>query len=159
MNVFDRTMRWLLLLLLLACCASCQHPRRQSSQTVTVGVVDGDEIRTLSLPEFEGALYFFQTAQSALAKTPRWRPQAEFPPLSPRKAEAAALQRAQQIRPDVRKWRRESISLHESGDGDWYYLVTFWRGDIAIAGLPYFLQVPVLMDGHALPATINPKKK
>jgi hypothetical protein len=50
--------------------------------------------------------------------------------------------------------------LHEIADDDvWYYLVTFSRGDIALAGLPYRLQVPVLMDGRAPPATTTPKEK
>ena len=100
-----------------------------------------------------GSLACFAMCSSADAQ---WKPEAEFPPLSPRKAERAALQRAQQLRPDVKKWHRESICLHESGDDAWFYLVRFWRGDIVIIGLPSFLDVPVLMDGPAPPATADP---
>jgi hypothetical protein len=117
------------------------------------------EMVTLCLPDFEGVLFFFQTTRGHLRKTPMWKPEVEFPPLSPRKAEAAALQRARQIRPDVIKWHLDSICLHESGDDAWFYIVTFSRGDIVTAGLPSFLQVPVLMDGEALPPTRTPKKE
>jgi len=108
-------------------------------------------VAQLSDSDFEGVTYIFQTTRSSIRSTPKWKPNEEFPPLSPRKAEAAALGRAHQLRPDVSTWNTESICLNYIGD-DWFYLVKLWRADIAITGLPYFLEVPVLMDGNALPA-------
>lgn len=144
------------LLFAAACCASCKHPRGQSVSNQPASAEDS-EVVTLSLPDFEGTLYFFQTTRGSLRATPKWKTDAAFPPLSPRRAETAALKRAQQVRPDVQKWYRESISLMESGDDAWFYLVRFWQGDVGITGLPHFLDVPVLMDGRALPAITKPK--
>ena len=154
MRTLLKTRGWFALSLLLVCCTSCRTAN--SPATVSPDPSDAD-IVTLGIPEFEGALYFFQTTRGVLRQTPQWKPEAEFPPLSPRRAERAALQRAQQLRPDVKKWHRESICLRESAGDAWYYEVTFWRGDIAITGLPSLLRVPVLMDGQALPATADPK--
>ena len=151
-------MRFFILILIATLCASCQQPRSQSRSQQPTSTGDA-ELVILSLSDFEGALYFFQTTRGSLRATPRWKSGAEFPPLSPRRAAEVALQRAQQIRPDVRKWHRASICLHQSDDYTWFYLVRFWRADISIAGSPYFLDVPVLMDGRALPATTRPKEK
>ena len=151
-------MRFCILSLIVALCASCQHARIQSRSQQPASAEDA-ELVTLSLPDFEGVLYFFQTTRGSLRATPKWKSDAEFPPLSPRRAEEVALQRAQQMRPDVLKWHRENISLQESDHDAWFYLVRFWRGDRAITGLPHFLDVPVLMDGRALPATTKPGKK
>ena len=117
---------------------------------------------TLSVSDFESSTFHFQISRSELLQTPKWRDGRQFPPLSPRKAETAALRRAQQLRPDVSKWNLEEISLLRwawPDDDRWYYLVTFWRGDIAITGLPYFLRIPVLMDGTAVQAVNRPEKK
>ena len=116
----------------------------------------------LSISDFESSTFHFQISRSELLQTPKWRDSRQFPPLSPRKAEAAALRRAQQLRPDVSKWNLEGICLLRwawADDDRSYYLVTFWRGDIAITGLPYFLRIPVLMDGTAVQAVNRPDKK
>jgi hypothetical protein len=113
----------------------------------------------LCFSDFGARTYFFEVTLGSLRATPRWKPSAKFPPLPPREAEAAALQRAQQMRPDVRSWSRESISLRETGDGEWFYVVTFTPSDEAVIGVPYFLDVPVLMDGRTVPATLHPTSK
>ena len=148
-------MRLLALSLILVCCMSCRHT---GNGLLTSPHPDDAKIVFVCASDFEDVTYSFQTNRGALRRTPRWKSDAEFPPLSPRRAGRAALLRAQQLRPDVQKWRLESICLDESGDDAWYYLFTFARGDIPITGLPQFLQVPVLMDGLALPATIPENK-
>jgi len=143
-------MRWLALILPLLCCASCQHTGIHSHADRTVRANRGKTVN-LCLSEFEGALYFFETTQAVLDATPRWKSGSEFPPLSPRRAMAAALQEVERIRPDVTKWNMDDVNLRQCGDDEcWIYSVRFWRGDIAIAGLPFFLDVPVLMTGEAV---------
>ena len=127
--------------------------------------VEDSEFVNLSMSEFEGVLYFFHTTRGSLRKAPKWNASVEFPPLSPRRAQEAAWNRARQMRPDVSRWYRDSISLHPFGkslylfDTDtWFYLVRFSRADVPTTGLPFFLDVPVLMDGRALTPSVGPLK-
>ena len=109
----------------------------------------------LGLSVFEGKTYFFETTEAVLNGTPRWNTNADFPPLSPRKAEAAARSEAQQLRPDVATWWLETIELRPIIDGCWCYAVRLTRGDVAITGMPYFLTVPVLMSGQAVQGALQ----
>lgn len=145
-------MRYIALTLLLSCCTSCQHTGTHSRVDRKVRIDQGERVN-LSLSEFEGALYFFETTEAVLNAAPRWKKGSEFPPLSPRKAMAVALDEAKRIRPDVSKWNMESVSLSQHGDDEeecWVYCVRFSRGDIVITGLPFYLDVPVLMSGEAV---------
>lgn len=146
-------------MLIAACCVSCQHPR-SASQPQAANSVGDSEIVNLGLSEFEGSLYFFRTSRGSLRKAAKWNKSAEFPPLSPQRAQEAAWNRVRQIRPDVRRWHRESISLHPFGNSlylfdtdEWFYIVKFSRADVPVTGVPYYLDVPVLMDGRAVPAS------
>jgi hypothetical protein len=138
-------------------CASCQHPGAYSDRS-PITRNDDTEVVTLSLSQFEQVLYFFQATRGEIRRTPEWRQDSAFPPLSPRLAETAALLEAGRLRPDVQKWHRESISLQETWDGRWMYVVRLWRGDVAYTGLPPFLDVPVLMDGHAIEGATKERK-
>lgn len=131
-----------------------QHPSSAAPASTNL-----QEVVTLCLPEFERVLYFFQTTRGAMLKAPPWEASREFPPLSPRAAEAAALRRAMQLRPEISKWHRENIILRQWEDDYWYYMVTFWPGDVAITGLPSYLEVPVLMNGQAVEAKNKPERK
>ena len=161
----DDAMRWLIFtifILIAMFCASCQHPRSQS-QSHAANSVEDSEMVNLSMSQFEGVLYFFRTSRGSLRKTPKWNRSAEFPPLSPRRAQEAAWNRVRQLRPDVRSWYRESISLHPFGNSlydfntdEWFYVVQFSRADVPVTGVPFYLDVPVLMDGRALTASTGP---
>jgi hypothetical protein len=137
-------------------CASCQHPGANTRQSSDAR---GDDAKAglFLLSNFEGVSYFFEATRAEIRRTPEWKGSVEFPPLPPRRAEAAALLVVRKLRPDVQKWSRESISLKQISGGRWMYVVRFWRGDVGLAGVPYYLNVPVLMDGHAIEGTLKPK--
>ena len=109
----------------------------------------------LDVSEFEGNVWFFETTEAVLNRTPRWETNAEFPPLSPRKAEVAARAEAQRLRPDVKVWSLDTVELRPVIDDCWCYVVGLHRGDIAITGKPYFLKVPVLMNGQAVQGALE----
>lgn len=144
--------RHLSALFLVVSCISCQHVREVSDGAVVVHREDY---------EFWGKEYCFDIAKSVLdSAPPRWYAKAQFPPLSPRKAEAVALKEARQIRPDVRQWIRESINLVPLNDlvdnGHWYYLVKLRRGDIDSTGVLEYLDIPVLMNGRVAERCVQP---
>lgn len=147
-------------MLLTFLCISCQSTRQVTEQATQHG---NGKLEDLSVSEFEGRLYFFYVNSSDLDSGPKWLGSAPFPPLSPRHAESAARAEAQRIRPDVTKWLLDSIKLVPIRSLDnpevWYYCVRLWRGDIAITGLPYFLEIPVLMDGRAVAASTKERPK
>jgi hypothetical protein len=94
-----------------------------------------------------------QTTQAILTKSPRWKENADFPPLPPRKAETAALQEAKRLCPEVNSWALEYVKLRQITDECWCYMVCFRRTDVAFTGLPdtsLELEIPVLMNGQAI---------
>lgn len=139
-------------------CASCQYSRPLSNQMLQVRE-DDTEIVTHAHFDFERAFYFFQTTYAEIRRTPEWKDDVTFPPLSPRQAEAAALSEVRRLRPDVREWSRESISLHELFEGRWIYIVRIWRSDVPYAGLPQYLHIPVLMDGRAVEGSSTDRRR
>ena len=92
-----------------------------------------------------------------LSKTPIWRTQDEFPPLSPRKAEKAATTRFHQLFTDLKHFKCMDIILEkpffgDGYDGHWIYLVQFVPEEFEI-GTNDRIQIMVLMDG----TVIDPK--
>ena len=149
-------MRIIPVILLTILCISCQHGRSlHAAKTLSSG---SNEIVHLELCQFGANLYFFQTTRAELNSAPKWRANADFPPLAPRKAEAAALKEAQRIDPSIDKWVRESICLRELDDDCWCYQIRFYPL-VPMAGLPQRLDVPVLMNGQVVHATTEPRKK
>jgi hypothetical protein len=151
-------MRFYSFILLAMCCTSCHHAHRALSTDKPATGRESERV-LLRLSSFEGVDYFFYTTRSVLLSAPRWTERMQYPPLSPRKAEAAAMQRAAQIRPDVVKWRRGFISLEETYEDCWFYVFRFSRFDTAYTGLPPVLEVPVTMSGYALEAKTVPDTK
>jgi hypothetical protein len=109
----------------------------------------------LDVSELEGKVYFFETTEAVLNHTPRWKANVEFPPLSPREAEAAARAEAQRLRPDVTAWWLDNIELRPIIDDCWCYVVELSRADIVIMGKWYLLKVPVLMNGQAVQGALQ----
>jgi hypothetical protein len=110
---------------------------------------DDTKLVTVSMSSFERR-YIFQSTLGKIRLSPEWTESAEFPPLSPRRAQSAALLVAKRMRPDVQDWRLDSISLKETFDGRRMYLVRFWRGDVNYGAIVPYLDIPVLMDGSAI---------
>jgi hypothetical protein len=89
-------------------------------------------------------------AGERVLKTPAWTADAESPPLAPRRAEQLAIEKFRHLVADNIKWKRESITLEDAGDGlHWIYIVRFTYAGIS-AGLSPRLDVVVLMDGTVL---------
>ena len=108
------------------------------------------DLCSLGLSTIEQKHYYFEVTESDLNKAPRWIENTPYPPLSPRDAEAAAREEAHRLRPDVTAWHLDAIELRNVVQDCWCYHVVFFRGDVAIAGLPEFLRIPILMNGRAV---------
>src|SRR5690349_17206791 len=106
------SVRFILFAAVTLACVSCQHARPHSIRNLQTGSNDTEAIN-LSLSEFERVLYCFQVTPAVIRMAPEWKKNAPFPPLSPRRAEAAALLEARRLRPDVEKWHRDVIILSE----------------------------------------------
>ena len=150
-------MRWLALLLILLGCTACQHqhPRDHGATPALVPSKAQDAVGLGHMSTFEGANYFFETTQGVIDAAPKWKANEAFPPLSPRKAMVAALREVKRLRPDVAEWNLERVALEGRDSAFWFYEVTFTRSDVPYTGLPYFLHVPVLMDGTAVRGVMN----
>jgi hypothetical protein len=113
----------------------------------------------LSMCSFWDTNYFFQCLRSQISNQPQWKPEEDYPPLPPRKAEAAALAQARLIRPDINEWRSLGIALRSSDSGLWYYVITLCAGDRLRTGRADYLEVPVLMNGETVQAFTETDKK
>jgi len=149
-------MRLLPILFLVACCLSCHAPG--NSGRAPPKSDSGTNFVGLAVCEFEGKVYFFEATAEVLATTPKWNAATDFPPLSPRRAEAVAIAEARRLCPDVPGWKPDNIALRQL-DGDfWYYAVSLYSAGLVI-GRPHVLEVPVLMNGEAVHGTTEQKWK
>ncbi|HWQ91566.1 MAG TPA: hypothetical protein VN673_07830 [Clostridia bacterium] len=150
-------MRVFALILVVICCSSCQHGRQvaAASHVVLSPNPAMDTNRPLYDSQFEGATYVFAVPDVLLRSTSRWRADSERLPLSPGKAEAAAISEARRLHPDVQAWSCISLSLERADKDVWFYLVKLFRSDLPSAGLPDFLTIPVLLSG----APVEPVNK
>ena len=169
-------MRIAFVILVSVLCAGCQHQnaRGRESQMKMIGTAAEDRpepldfpvkhvngkashVVSLGLSDCEGKIYFFETREVVLNGTPRWRTNADFPPLAPREAEAAGRREVQRLRPDVAEWTRLDIELHQIINDCWCYNVCFLRGDVSYTGSPPVIKVPVLMNGQAVCGALQQK--
>ena len=148
--------RYAFILIVLGCTA-CQHAA--VSNRVPIHPTNPEWI-DLSVCSFWDTNYFFQCPRSQISSQPQWKPEEDYPPLPPRRAEAAALAQARLIRPDITEWSRLTISLTSSDTGLWYYVVTFAAGDRLRTGpVGDYLKVPVLMNGETVQVSTEGNKK
>ena len=139
--------RYAFILILLGCTA-CQH-----ATVSTRGPIrrTSPEWTDLSVCSFWDTNYWFQCPRSKISSQPQWKLEQDFPPLPPRKAQAAALAQARLFRPDITSWGALYIALTSSDEGLWYYVVTFIAGDRLRTGpVRDYLEVPVLMNGETV---------
>ncbi len=145
-------MRFVAVIFIALWCTACQHgqhsqfaPPGSSARDPSV-----DHNRWLSTSDFEGVTYDFAISDALLRQTSSWRAEKDPLPLTPSKAKSLAIDEAHRLRPDVGSWWVDEVELHWVVEDSWYYLITLSRRDIAITGMPFFLKVPVLMDGVAV---------
>lgn len=134
---------------------SCQQHRPKhvawTSQTVNGAGVSREH--WLYEWKFAGVTYEFAVSDALLRGASVWKAASDPLPLSPKKAERAAMDEARRLRPDVDSWWIEDVALRRVDDACWYYEVLLIRGDQVIMGLPpadFYLKVPVLMSGTAV---------
>ena len=106
--------------------------------------------------------YDFGIFEDDLSRTPPWRTEEEFPPLSPRKAEASARDQLKKLVEQSERWNRRSIALHQMTGGDkWVYVIHFSgfhpRG--VIDGPVPEMKLVVLMNGQVIDPRISPYGK
>jgi hypothetical protein len=148
--------RYAFILIVLGCTA-CQHATVSSRGPIRR---TSPEWTDLSMCSFWDTNYFFECPRSRISGQPQWKPEEDYPPLPPKKAEAAALAQARLIRPDITEWSSLRISLTRSDTGLWYYVITLAAGDARLrTGIPDYLEVPVLMNGETVQAFTEADKK
>ena len=102
-----------------------------------------------------GKPFEFVLSASRLAKTPSWPDNQENPPLSPRKALAAARKYLARLVADAAKWQIEQLTLRSVGTPDkWIYVIEFSPPlpPGGLDGKSVTSKLVVLMDGTALEA-------
>jgi hypothetical protein len=138
-------------------CTACQHTPVSNRAPIRR---TNPEWADLSWCSFWNTNYFFQCPRSQIASQPQWKPEEDYPPLPPRKTEAAAIAQARQIRPDITEWHRLEISLLTSDTGLWYYVVTLIAGDRIRTGPNRdYLEIPVLINGETVQVFTEENKK
>jgi hypothetical protein len=111
---------------------------------------------------FERSFYDFRLTKTALEKAPKWNPEdSEFPPMSPKQAQAAGFAQIKKLHPDLHKQMRiYAITLEALYDTDWVYLVTYdYRPLTASTGPPRHFTVPVYLDGSTITPVIRKEKQ
>jgi hypothetical protein len=112
---------------------------------------------------FKGDEYEILVYGKQLIESPSWRPDADYPPLSPRKAQALAQEFAQK-QWIVGDWRLRSIVLENVGFEKWIYVIRITQpkeNDFTQlpkqtgameTGVYLPVEIVVLMDGTVPPA-------
>ena len=118
--------------------------------------VQADVFSSYSLSSYvSGKRFNFEITREQVLKTPVWKADVDSPPLAPRKAEQLATEKFRKLITDTEDWKRESITLEDTGDGlHWIYIVAFTKVG-AYAGLPPYLRVIVLMDGNVIEPNVS----
>jgi hypothetical protein len=109
----------------------------------------------------QGKRYDFDVYQDDLNRTPAWQTNEEFPPLSPRKAEAAARRQLDKLVEHAERWNRRIVALHQMSDSDkWVYVVHFsgFHPPGVLDGAVPQMRLVVLMDGRALEPRVSPHR-
>ena len=99
-------------------------------------------------------MFRFEITSDDLAATPSWKPEEEFPPLSPRKAVAIARSTLLTLMSDKVKWNLHSIRLRPADiDDKWFYEIELMEPDRqpTVAHPLAGVTVPVLMNGKPAP--------
>jgi hypothetical protein len=103
--------------------------------------------------------YEFKISQGDILRTPVWASDADFPPLSTRKAQEIARQQMQELRGGAKPhWELRETTIADMGDGmHFVYVIEFepppdGQGCIGCD----FMRLLVLMDGTVAKASVKP---
>jgi hypothetical protein len=114
----------------------------------------------------EGKNYKFDLTPELLDASPSWDDRQDNPPLSARRAIAAAKTYLNELFPDNNKWGMEELELQRIHGDKWIYVARFLEpASLADADKPVDFAGPVgrfeiivLMNGNVLRAKIEPSK-
>ncbi len=98
--------------------------------------------------------YVFSVPEKLMEQAPKWNSSESPLPLSPEIAAKNAVLCLASAFPEIPRWRVESITLKRLFSDRWIYLVEASDITTAVAGIPWKLTVPVLLDG----VTVAPAK-
>jgi hypothetical protein len=102
--------------------------------------------------------YAFVVPAEMVESAPKWKESEALPPLLPRDAALSAVQRLASTFALIPRWKVEAITLKRVFPDNWIYLVEASDRSTAIAGIPWRLVVPVLMDGKTVaPILVKPE--
>ena len=141
-------MRRLALILFLLCWTDESYAQQSVTSKKQIGLHQDD--RWLGDSHFEGRTYVFAAPDELLRQSSTWNAESDKLPLSPKKAEAAAISQARRIRPDVKEWHCHSLALRRLETNVWVFAVMLFRADVASVAPPDSLEIPVLMNGKAV---------
>ena len=132
----------------------------QAEQVTSVNVVGGDLSRLSQFAYIENSCtssneggaeqLSFEVSKDALAKSPSWGRNDEYPPLSPRKALAAAEDLLGRLEPNPNEWLMKSVGLEPIKDvkDAWIYVVIYRHNK----SNPNYggLRILILMNGQPI---------
>ena len=127
-----------------------------------VGFTSGAAIAEAFPSRAPAQAYVTTITRKMLDDSPAWDANDENPPLSARKAMAAANAVVAKLEPDTKSWKRrlEGLFLCQDGESNkWYWRVEY-RWDpppgTALGGLAPYMTIVVLMDGTVVQPIIDP---
>jgi hypothetical protein len=103
--------------------------------------------------------YEFKVSQGDILRTPVWASDADFPPLSARKAQEIARQQMQELRGGAKpQWELRETTITDMGDGmHFVYVIEFEPPPDGLGCIgSEFMRLLVLMDGTVAKFTVKP---
>jgi hypothetical protein len=103
--------------------------------------------------------YEFTASQADIARTPVWAPDADFPPLSARKAQDIARREMQELLgASNQPWELRETTIADMGDGmHFVYIIQFEPpSDGQSCTMCEFMRILVLMDGTVPKPIVKP---
>lgn len=117
-----------------------------------------DQVVFQTVNQFGHTRYRSLVMEGDLINTPKWQEHEDFPPLSPRRAEAKARAELRTTLPAIREWRLVEFSLQRVGSSDnWIYIVEMKPSlqKETVNGQVDSIEIVVLMNERA----IKPKEE
>jgi hypothetical protein len=93
--------------------------------------------------------YEFKVSEADILRTPIWKPDADFPPLSARKAQEIARREMQKLLGDGKQeWLLRETTIADMGDGMHFVYVIQFEPPLGVSCMGCdFIRILVLMDG------------
>jgi hypothetical protein len=93
--------------------------------------------------------YEFKVSEVDILRTPIWKPDADFPPLSACKAQEIARREMQKLRGDGKQeWLLRETTIADMGDGMHFVYVIQFEPPLGVSCMGCdFIRILVLMDG------------